>query len=741
MRIGLLALSLTLASAAAAAEAPLLLPRPAEMSVADGFMSVDGARVAVMDEGTREAGARFISLVERSGGPSLSFHSTGRIRFVRDGAVAAPEGYSIRVGPAGAEVRAATDSGLFYGATTLWQMLRDGRIPYAAIDDRPAFGWRGLMIDSARHFQPVEEIEALIERMAMAKLNVLHWHLTDDQGWRLPVEKHPELTRIGGCRRPAGAAGTAADGGPVAYCGGYTPQEIREVVAFAAMRHVTIVPEIDVPGHATAAIAAMPSLASTPHPPRAPSADWGVLPNLFNTEDATFGVLQDVLDATMALFPGAYIHLGGDEAVKDQWKADPRAQARMKALGLKDENALQGWFMARLGTYLARHGRRMIGWDEILEADVPADATIMSWRGVEGAVAAARAGHDAVLSPQPTLYLNHRQSASGDEPPGRGEIVSWERLHGFDPLPDALPPEARRHILGIQGNMWTEHARTRAYRDRMLWPRGLVIADIGWSHRSDSWRAFAPTLLAAMERDAQLGFVSNETPLAPLAEVVRNGAGVAVSLDAPAHIGVLRVERGGRPVTANSPAYAGPIGLSKPGAISARLFLDGKPIGPERRFDIDMRSPFRRTAAEMALCANKLPLRLEDDGATDGVRHILWGDIEKNCWIWRDAPVEQARTIVATVGSVPFNFSLGAEMADVRFARPRTPEGEMEVRRGDCDGPVVAMLPLKPAAGNAGLSTLSGAFSVPGAVRSDLCILFTQHGADPLWMLDRLEIQ
>lgn len=746
MRFGFLLMSMVVAFAARAAEAPNILqpnilPRPSSMQMGEGHLLLAGQKVAVMDDGSREAGSRFISLLQRSGGPQLSFHSTGRIRFLRDAAVTEPEGYRLTVTPEGAEVRASTDTGLYYGAVTLWQLADGGRLPAVSIRDAPAFGWRGLMIDSVRHFQQPDEIKALIVRMAEAKLNRLHWHLTDDQGWRLPVAKHPELTAIGGCRRPAGAAGTDAAGNAVQYCGHYSAQDIRDIVATATAHHVTIVPEVDVPGHATAAIAALPKLASTPNPPAAPSSDWGILPNLFSTEDESFAVLEDVIDELVALFPGPYIHLGGDEAVKEQWKADPRAQARMKALGLKTENELQGWFMARLGAHVAKHGRRMIGWDEILEGGVPADATVMSWRGVEGAVAAAKAGHDTVLSPAPILYLDHRQSASADETPGRGEIVSWKLMFGFDPAPAELTAAERGHILGLQANMWTEHARTQAFRARQMWPRGLIVAELGWSHPVGDWGEFAPRLFAQLQRDRALGQAFNETPLVPLAALSTDGRRITASLSQPAEIGVLRYTLDGSAPTPASAAVRGPLVLGAPATIRARAFLGDRPTGPEASFAVNAAAMKSRHVSDMELCSNKLPLRLEDDGETDGVRHILWGDIMNNCWNWKQAPTAGVRRVVATVGSVPYNFSLGADMAHVKFAPPRTAAGELEIRLGSCEGALLASLSLAPAAGNAGLTVLEGAFTPTAGATSDLCLRFTQKQADPLWMIERLELK
>jgi hexosaminidase len=734
-------LSLLMPMAAWAQSSPPLLPMPASVTEGEGSFAVAGAAIAVSDEGALAAAGRLRSLVERSGGPALSLGQEGRIRFERDPAIAGAEAYRLVVTPAGATVSASTDAGLFYGAETLWQLIaasEDGRIPAVTIEDEPAFAWRGVMLDSARHFQPVAYIEELLDRMAMAKLNTFHWHLTDDQGWRLQIDRYPRLTEIGAWRQPAGAAGVDANGDPVRYGGFYTKEDVRHIVAYAAARHITVVPEIEMPGHATAAIAAYPELASIPNPPTAPSHDWGILPNLFNTRDSTFTFMENVLDEVMALFPGRYIHVGGDEAVKDQWKANPAIQAKMKALGLEDENALQGWFTARIGEYLAQHGRKLIGWDEILEGEVPADATVMSWRGIDGAVTAAKAGHDTVLSPAPILYFNYRQSDSGDEPGGPGEIVRWERLYGFDPAPAELTPAEREHILGLQGNLWTEHLSTTDYADRMLWPRAAVLAEIAWSTRPRDWGGFSERLVAALDRWKAMGLGYNVTPLEPEADFAGDEA-ITATLRQPAGIGTLRYTTDGSAPSGASPAYADALTLRPGTVLKAQSFLDGEALGEARTWRIAPALTRTRTAADMELCSTSIPLRLEDDGLTDGVRRIHWVDIMKPCWIWKGAPLDGATRLTAEVGQMPFNFAIGDDVKHITYEKPATPAGELKVRRDSCEGPVIATVPLASALGDSGMTEGSGMLA-PQEGTHDLCMTFAQEGIDPYWVLDRLTL-
>ncbi|HET7202055.1 MAG TPA: family 20 glycosylhydrolase, partial [Steroidobacteraceae bacterium] len=270
-------------------------------------------------------------------------------------------------------------------------------------------------------------------------------------------------------------------GRPRLHGGFYTQDTVRRLVRYAADRGITIVPEIEMPGHATAAVAAYPELGLGTVAPGAVPADWGIYPNLFNVEESTFAFLEDVLREVMDLFPGTYVHVGGDEAVKDQWRASPRVQARMRELGLRDEAALQGYFVQRIGRFLESNGRRLVGWDEILEGGIAAGATVMSWRGVDGARTAAQAGHDAVLAAWPLLYFDNRQGRSASEPPGRGRVVALRDVYGFDTRVSGLTDEEHRHLIGVQGNVWTEHVRTEERVEWMTWPRAAAVAELGWT--------------------------------------------------------------------------------------------------------------------------------------------------------------------------------------------------------------------------------------------------------------------
>lgn len=735
----------TAVGAAVPSAAPVsLLPLPASIVPATGSFALAGSALsyAGSDAGARAAADRLNELLIRSGRPAIATGKGRPIRIRRDAQVTGAEAYRLEITPSGVTLRASSDAGLYYGAVTLWQLIQragpEGTLPAMIIDDAPAFPWRGVMLDSVRHFQPVAFVKTLIDRMAMDKLNVLQWHLTDDQGWRLQIDRYPRLTEIGAWRQNAGAAGVDAAGQPVRYGGFYTKADVRDVVAYAAARHITIVPEIEMPGHATAAIAAYPELASTPQPPSQPSNDWGILPNLFNTDDTTFTFLENVLDEVMALFPSRYIHVGGDEATKEQWAANPRIQAKRTALGLASDDKLQGWFTARIGDYLQKHGRRLIGWDEILLGDVPPSATIMSWRGMDGAITAAKAGHDAVLSPAPDLYLDNRQSDSGDEPPGRGSVVDWKKLYAFDVAPPALTADQRKHLLGLQVNEFTEHARTTDYAERMIWPRAAILAELGWSKATNrDWASFAPRLAAELDRYQVLNLGYDRTPLIPEGDISGTPAAVTVALRQQAGIGTIRYTTDGSAPMATSPAYQAPLTMR--GVLTAQAFFGDKAMGAPKRFTVDPASLFTRAGSQLELCANKLPLRLEDDGPAGGPRAIFWVDVMQPCWLWRGAPLDGVTRVSAVVGSVPFNFAIGDAVNHITFPKPETAVGELEIRQDDCNGRVIGRLPLAPATANSGTTTLQGEIRAAGGTH-DLCIMFAQPKLQPLWVIDKLTL-
>ena len=617
-----------------------------------------------------KAGVIVFELTARAGAPDRAARTSGHAPGVSN-----PEAYILDISPDRAVLSASDPRGLLYAAVTLWQLSTSGNtVPALRIVDSPRFAWRGLLLDSARHYQSPEFILQFIDWMALHKLNVLHWHLTDDQAWRLEIKRYPRLTSVGAWRVPAGAAPATdidlATGRPRLYGGFYSQDTVRRIVAHALERNVTIVPEIDMPGHATAAIVAYPRLASVVPAPAVVSSDWGVYSNLYNADESTFEFLENVLGEVVQLFPGKYVHIGGDEAVKDQWQASAHIQERMRELGVSNEEGLQRYFVERIGKFLSAHHRRLIGWDEILEGassrdqKIPRDAMIMSWRGIDGALAAVAAGHDAVLSPSPTLYFDNRQSAS-DTQPGRGHVVSLEDVYRFDPMPASLAPDRRQHILGVQANIWTEHIRTEDRVEYMTFPRAAALAEVGWSAASGrDWAGFLARLPEQMKRYDLLAIHA-----------------------------------------ATAPQVAG----------ASRL---------------------QRSSYELKSCTDKVVLSLEDDAPLAGERATFLVDIMNPCWIYQAADLGHLTAIAAAVGQLPFNFQLGADIHAIELNPPQTPSGELEVRLDGCDGERIAVLPLQPAIGNNAVTELPGAKIPHLAGTHDLCLKFTQRSLDPMWALD-----
>ena len=528
---------------------------------------------------------------------------------------------------------------MFYGAVSLWQLMTaDGaRGPVTLqpihIVDKPRFAYRGLLLDSARHFQSAAFVERMIDWMSLHKLNVLQWHLTDDQGWRIQILKYPRLTSVGAWRAPH----DPKTGRPLRYGGFYSQAQIRRIVAYATARHVTIVPEIEMPGHSLSAILAYPKLGTTKAAAKTQS-DWGVFPDILNPSDYTYSFMTNVLTEVMALFPGPWINVGGDEAVKDQWQASPAVQAKMKSLGITDEDALQGWFTARIGGFLAAHHRRMIGWDDILVggAGLPADAATVSWHA-DGAIKATSAGHDTVIATAPTLYLDNRQADLASEPTGRGAVVSLADVYGFDPTPPAMPPAENAHIIGVQANLWTEHMPTEAVAEKMAFPRAAALAETGWTaaDRKD-WADFETRLPAELTRYHALGLDPDTGAVGVKATLQRTGGAVSVTL--ASQVGEVRFTTNGAAPTAGSSLYATPIPISSPTRLRAATFVDGRSISPELDRRIDPAGPVRRQSQELTLCTNKVALNLDGQYPAQQDQPYLV-DIMNPCWIWPQADV------------------------------------------------------------------------------------------------------
>jgi len=396
-----------------------------------------------------------------------------------------PEAYTLVTSKNGIVIRGNSARGLFYGIQTLLQLLppeiygesglvkRTGiRIPQVSIQDEPRYGWRGMHLDVGRHLYSVEFIKKYIDMLAMHKMNVFHWHLTEDQGWRIEIKKYPKLTEIGSVRmNPDGTT----------YGGFYTQEQIREVVAYAASRFIDVMPEIEMPGHSVAALAAYPELSCTGGPFEV-RAQWGVSKDVYCAgKEITFNFVEGVLSEVISLFPFKYLHIGGDECPKDRWTKCPDCQNRMKTEGLKDEMQLQSYFIRRIEKFLIANNRSLVGWDEILEGGLAPEATVMSWRGITGGIEAAKQGHDVIMSPTSYCYFDFYQGDPRFEPKAIGGNLTMEKVYSYEPAPEELNEEEAKHILGAQGNVWTEYIPDEKQVEYMALPRMSALAEVVWS--------------------------------------------------------------------------------------------------------------------------------------------------------------------------------------------------------------------------------------------------------------------
>lgn len=515
-------MSVCCAAVAIAAE-PMIIPKPVAMTARAGSFTIT-ANTTISAEKEVAAEAQYLAdMLNPATGfllkalPAIKQHPAN-IQIGIDSSLAGsgPEAYTLSVTPDVIIIKGATPAGVFNAIQTIRQMLPaqienrtkvsgvSWEIPDVEIKDNPRFGWRGLMLDVSRHFFSKEEVKQLLDVMALQKLNTFHWHLVDDHGWRVEIKKYPKLTSVGGWRKDIGfgldPTSSTAYGPDGRYGGFYTQDDIREVVAYAQARHITIVPEIEMPGHAGAILAAFPQF-SCEGKERTTDFAAGVHANVYCAgRDETFGFIQDVLAEIFPLFPGKYVHVGGDEVPKGNWKKCEKCQARIKAEGLKNEHDLQGYFIRRVEKYIRGNNKTLIGWSEIREGGLAQNAALMDWIG--GAVEGASEGHDVVMSPTSHCYLDYAQSKSG-EPRGIGGFIPLRKVYDFEPIPAKLKPEFHKHILGVQGNVWTEYIAAPSHMQYMAFPRACAIAEVAWTPAKDKnyadFIARLPNLLAHLD--------------------------------------------------------------------------------------------------------------------------------------------------------------------------------------------------------------------------------------------------
>ncbi|MEO8780260.1 MAG: family 20 glycosylhydrolase [Rhodanobacter sp.] len=754
----LLGLLPPLRAAAAVASSPALIPQPAQLTMAVGAFQVDARTpLVVIDHAaaTRHTADYLVALLAHTRGLHLRVTSgqlaAPGITLQRDprAPVTQAGGYALDVTAQGIRIRARDDAGLFHGAITLWQLLtpdaRSGAadVPALQIRDWPRFAWRGLMLDSARHFQSVAEIETLLDQMAQHKLNTFHWHLTDDQGWRIQIKRYPELTRIGAWRTPPDAG---HDSEPLRYGGFYTQEQIRQIVAYAAARYITVVPEIDMPGHAQAAVASYPQIGVTGKRP-AVSVDWGVNPYLYNVDDDTFTFIDNVLDEVMELFPSKYIHVGGDEAIKDQWQASPAVQAQMHALGLKNADALQGWFIAHIGAYLEKHGRRLIGWDEILEGGkLPADATVMSWRGTKGAITAARAGHDVVLSPAPQLYFDQLQSANLDETAGRIPAQDLASVYAFEPVPKELDAVQARHVLGAQANVWTEHMPTMKHVEHAVFPRLDALSEVDWSPASTrDWKGFLARLPAQFARYRAQGIGYADSAFAPQITEDRaaalRGAPVRVALSDQVNAGAIHYTLDGSVPTRTSPLYHAPFTVKLPTTVRAlTLATDGSELAAPRQRVLDRASLLTVSGNAMPNCPDSdFRLRVQPMPEATSLAPVYSINVFNSCQLYPATPLDGMASIHVEAARLERNYALAHDQKLVVSWPHSTPFGELVVHLDTCKGPQLASMALPDPAHSARRFTLSASLPAQHGTHA-LCLLYTAPIDGPLYALAQVRL-
>ncbi|SFD52664.1 hexosaminidase [Algibacter lectus] len=501
-----------------------IIPKPTSLKISEGRFLLDKNTVITAETALENEGQYLSEMLSTVSGKSIPFskETQGNILLKLDETIENNEGYTLSVSYNQITITGKTSAGVFYGIQTLSQLIplpatasntqTEVSIPATSIVDSPKFVYRGMHLDVARHFFPVSFVKKYIDILAMHKMNTFHWHLTEDQGWRIEIKKYPKLTSIGSIRKETivGHGNTwnkpdvKYDGKP--YGGFYTQEDIKEVVAYAETRHITIIPEIELPGHSLAAITAYPELGNTGEQYEV-GKRWGVFPEIYAPSEETFKFLEDVLTEVIALFPSKLIHIGGDEAPKKQWEASKLAQDIIKREGLKDEHELQSYFIRRIEKFLNSKGRNIIGWDEILEGGLAPNATVMSWRGEKGGIQAAKMHHNVVMTPTRFCYFDFYQTKDRtNEPLAIGGNTSVEQVYSYNPLPKELTKEEQKYILGAQANVWTEYIKTPEQVEYMVLPRLTALSEVVWSsYETKDWNDFQTRLIHLTKRYEALG--------------------------------------------------------------------------------------------------------------------------------------------------------------------------------------------------------------------------------------------
>ena len=507
-----------------------IIPKPKELNIAKGRFLINSKTKIICVKSLAQEAGYLSKILNTTLGVDLTIDSSanknGNIKLELNHTIANREGYTLSVEYDAIIISGKTATGIFYGIQSLLQLLpieiENGdndaieiTIPAVEINDSPRYAYRGMHLDVGRHFFSVASVKRYIDLIAMHKMNTFHWHLTEDQGWRIEIKKYPKLTEVGGFRKgtAVGLAGTR--NAPytyddIKYGGFYTQEEIKEVVAYAGARHITVIPEIELPGHSSAALAAYPQFGNTKGPYEV-AKRWGIFNETFAPTEETFAFLEDILSEVMALFPSKFIHIGGDEVLKKEWEESAYAQEVIKREGLKDENELQSYFIRRIEKFLNANDRTIIGWDEILEGGIAPNATIMSWRGIEGGIAAAKQHHTVIMTPGTHCYFDYYQVGGEEQKKealtGSKRYTSVEKVYSYEPTPSVLTPEEKKYILGAQGNVWTEYMPSWDLVEYNVLPRMTALSEVVWSSKKNrNWEDFRMRLQHIVIRYDALGY-------------------------------------------------------------------------------------------------------------------------------------------------------------------------------------------------------------------------------------------
>ncbi len=559
-----------------------IIPKPVKLEAAKGVFEFNSRTKIMVNEQTAELqrlGDLIASAIHNLSGLDLSPASkmtpdinNNTILIQLQNNFTHEEGYSLEIKPDKITITAGSGPGVFYAIQSLLQLMplkstgKNFTVPCALIEDYPRFKWRGVHLDVCRHFFPAEFVKKYIDVLAMYKINKFHWHLTEDQGWRIEIKKYPELTEIGAWRKE-----TMGDGKP--YGGFYTQDQIKEIVEYAKERFITVVPEIEMPGHALAALTTYPELSCTGGPFEV-GTKWGVYEDVYCAgNDKVFNFLEDVLTEVISLFPSEYIHIGGDECPKDRWKDCPKCQLRIKSENLHDEFHLQSYFVQRIEKFLNSKGRKIIGWDEILEGGLAPNAAVMSWRGIDGGIAAAKARHNVVMSPGTHCYFDHYQGLN-NEPKAIGGYTSLEKIYSYEPVPGALTEDESKFIMGAQANVWTEYMETTDHVEYMLLPRLCALSEVVWSpQESKDFVNFSRRMVKHYEILSQKNYNFRvPTPIDETGEYLLM-KGKTIEFTKPVENSGIYYTLDGTEPTPKSKLYTVPLKVLKPSLLKAKTIL------------------------------------------------------------------------------------------------------------------------------------------------------------------------